>query len=65
MVKFLICIPMNTRVIVNNRNKIISFSFVKGKQVEDTKVIQKRQIKLCRKKLRIKYFYKNEYFLYL
>lgn len=32
---------MNTRVIVNNPSKIISSSLVKGKQVEDTKVIQK------------------------
>lgn len=48
MVKFLICISMNTRVIVNNRNKIMSSSSsVKGKQVEDTKAIEKRQIKLC------------------
>lgn len=59
MVKFLIYISMNTGVIINNRSKIISSLLVKGKLVEETKVIQKRQIKLYRKKLRIKYFYKK------
>lgn len=41
MVKKNIHISMNTRVIVNNPSKIISSSLVKGKEVEDTKVIQK------------------------
>lgn len=41
MVKKNIHISMNTRVIVYNPSKIISSSLVKGKQVEDTKVIQK------------------------
>lgn len=66
MVKFLIYISMNTGVIINNRSKIFSSLLVKGKLVEETKVIQKRQIKLYRKKLRIKYFYKKLItFLYL
>lgn len=66
MVKKNIHISMNTRVIVNNPSKIISSSLVKGKQVEDTKVIQKRQIKPYRKKWRIRYLKKKQItFLYL
>lgn len=60
MVKKNIHISMNTRVIVNNSSKIISSSLVKGKQMEDTKVIQKRQIKPYREKWRIRYFKKNK-----
>lgn len=59
MVKKNIHISMNTRVIVDNPSKIISSSLVKGKQVEDTKVIQKTADQTI-KNLRITYFTKNE-----
>lgn len=56
---------MNTRVIVNNPSKIISSSLVKGKQVEDTKVIQKTADQTI-KKIKNYVFYKKRIpFLYL
>lgn len=65
MVKKNIPISMNTRVIVNNPSKIISSSLVKGKQVEDTKVIQKTADQTIKKIKNYVFYKKRITFLYL